>query len=121
MSRVIFQEIQCKTLINRVQGDSLPFRWTINPYRGCQHACVYCFARPTHEYLGYNAGRDFDERIFVKVNAPEVLRCELRNPRWRGELIALGTACDPYEPAEKKYQITRKILEALRDYRNPIS
>lgn len=121
MSRVIFQEIQCKTLINRVQGDSLPFRWTINPYRGCQHACVYCFARPTHEYLGYNAGRDFDERIFVKVNAPEVLRCELRNPRWRSELIALGTACDPYEPAEKKYQITRKILEALRDYRNPIS
>ena len=121
MSRVVFEEIQCKSLINRVRGDVLPFRWSINPYRGCQHACIYCFARPTHEYLGYSAGRDFDERIVVKINAPEVLRQELRNPRWRGELIALGTACDPYEPAEKKYRLTRKILEALRDFHNPVS
>ena len=121
MSRVIFEEIQCKSLINRVRGDYVPFRWTINPYRGCQHACVYCFARPTHEYLGYNSGRDFDERIVVKVNAPEVLRQEMRHPRWRGELIALGTACDPYEPAEKKYQLSRRILEALRDFHNPVS
>ena len=121
MPKVIFEEIQCKRLINHVAGDALPFKWTINPYRGCQHASVYCFARPTHEYLGYNAGRDFDGRILVKMNAPEVLRQEMREPRWRGELIAIGTACDPYEPAEKKYRISRQILETLRDFHNPVS
>ena len=78
MAKVIFEEVQCKSLINRVYGDHLPFRWTINPYRGCQHACVYCFARGTHTYLGMNPGRDFDSRISIKVNAPEVLRQELR-------------------------------------------
>ena len=116
-----FEEIQCKSLINRVQGNNLPFRWTINPFRGCQHACVYCFARGTHQYIGYNPGWEFDQRIVVKVNAPEVLRQELRRPSWNRELIALGTACDPYEPAEQKYQITRRILEALRDSANPVT
>ena len=120
MAKAYFEEIQCKTLINRVQG-GMPFRWTINPYRGCQHACIYCFARSTHQYLGYNAGDDFDRRIVVKINAPEVLREELRRPGWRRELIALGTSCDPYEPAERRYQLTRKILELLRDHANPVS
>ncbi len=120
MFGVVFEEIECKSLINRVQGN-LPFRWTINPYRGCQHACVYCFARPTHEYLGHNSGQDFNRRIVVKANATEVLRQELRHPRWRGEMIALGTACDPYEPAENKYQLTRKILQVILDFRNPLS
>ena len=121
MTKVVFEESRCKSLLNRVSGDALPFRWTINPYRGCQHACVYCFARGTHAYLGMDTGRDFDTRISVKVNAPEVLRQELRSPNWRGQLIALGTACDPYEPAEQKYQLTRRILEALRDFHNPVS
>ncbi len=120
MAKAYFEEIQCKTLINRVQG-GMPFRWTINPYRGCQHACIYCFARSTHQYLGYNAGDDFDRRIVVKINAPEVLREELRRPGWRRELIALGTSCDPYEPAERRYQLTRRILELLRDHANPVS
>ena len=120
MAKAYFEEIQCKTLINRVQG-GMPFRWTINPYRGCQHACIYCFARSTHQYLGYNAGDDFDQRIVVKINAPEVLREELRRPGWRRELIALGTSCDPYEPAERRYQLTRRILELLRDHANPVS
>lgn len=121
MPKVVFEEVPCKSLLNRVQGDSLPFRWTANPYRGCQHACHYCFARGTHEFLGYSAGRDFDTRIVVKTNAPDVLRRELRSPSWRGELVALGTACDPYEPAEQKYQLTRRILQAFRDFRNPVS
>ena len=121
MGKVVFEEIQSKSLINRVSGDSLPFRWTVNPYRGCQHACVYCFARSTHTYLGMNAGKDFDTRVSVKVNAPEVLRQELRASSWRGQLIALGTACDPYEPAEQKYRLTRGILQGLSDFRNPVS
>jgi DNA repair photolyase len=121
VGKVLFEEVLCKSLINRVHGDRLPFHWTINPYRGCQHACVYCFARSTHAYLGMDVGRDFDTRISVKVNAPEVLRQELRSPAWRGQLIALGTACDPYEPAEQKYQLTRRILEVLRDFHNPVS
>ena len=83
MPRVIFEEVQCKSLINRVYGDHLPFRWTINPYRGCQHACVYCFARGTHTYLGMNPGRDFDSRISIKVNAPEV--CAKSSGRRPGE------------------------------------
>ena len=115
------EEIPCKSLINRVYGERIPFRWTINPYRGCQHACVYCFARGTHEFLGYDGGRQFDTRIIVKINAPEVLRKELKRAGWRRELIALGTACDPYEPAERRYEITRRILEALRDAANPVA
>lgn len=121
MPKVVFEELPCKSLLNRVPGDSLPFRWTANPYRGCQHACLYSFARGTHEFLGYTAGRDFDTRIVVKVNAPEVLRQELRSPSWRGELVALGTACDPYEPAEQKYLLTRQVLTAFRDFCNPVS
>ncbi len=120
MARAYFEEIECRTLINRVQG-GMPFKWTINPYRGCQHACIYCFARGTHQYLGYDAGKDFDQRIVVKVNAPEVLREELRRPGWRREHIAIGTSCDPYEPAERKYEITRRLITLLRDHANPIS
>ena len=120
MPTPIFEEIQVKSVINKVNSPLLPFRWTINPYRGCQHACVYCFARNTHTYLGYDAGKDFNQRIVVKVNAPEVLRTELQRPRWKRELIAMGTACDPYEPAEAKYFITRQMLQALRDFATPV-
>ena len=122
MPKVVLEEVYCKALLNRVHPQSgMHFRWTINPYRGCQHACTYCFARGTHAYLGMDVGRDFDTRIGVKVNAPDVLRSELRSPTWRGELIGLGTACDPYEPAEQKYEITRRILGLLRDFRNPVT
>jgi DNA repair photolyase len=110
MPKVIFEEVKVKSVLNRLQTTALPFRWTANPYRGCQHACTYCFARGTHEFLGLNSGRDFETRILVKANAPEVLAQEMRSPSWRGELVALGTACDPYEPAELKYEITRRML-----------
>ncbi len=115
------QEIFCKTLLNRVDVPDFPFRWTLNPYRGCRHACTYCYARPTHEFLGLDSGREFDQRVFAKVNAPEVLRQELRRPKWQREPIAIGTASDPYEPAEAQYQLTRKILQVLRDFENPAS
>jgi DNA repair photolyase len=118
MPDVIFEEIECKGALNRVSAN-MPFRWTLNPYRGCQHACTYCFARGSHEHLGYDAGRDFETRIVVKVNAPEVLRRELGRPGWRRELVAIGTACDPYQQAELKYSLTHRILRVLRDFANP--
>ncbi|MEX2247479.1 MAG: radical SAM protein [Dehalococcoidia bacterium] len=118
---VIFEEIECKSAVNRVSVTNMPFRWTLNPYRGCQHACTYCFARATHEYLGYDAGRDFESRVIVKVNAPEALRADLSRPGWRREAIAIGTACDPYQPAELKYSLTHRVLKVLRDFANPIS
>jgi DNA repair photolyase len=117
-----FYEVRAKTVINRVPPQSqVPFRWTVNPYRGCSHACVYCFARPTHTYLDMNAGRDFEKEIVVKVNAPEVLRAQLARPGWRGEHIAMGTNTDPYQWVEGRYRLMRGIWEALRDAANPCS
>jgi DNA repair photolyase len=118
---ITFIESEAKSIINRVPGGGLPFDWTINPYRGCSHACTYCFARPTHTYLDMNAGRDFETKIVVKVNAPEVLRRELAAKRWKGEHIAMGTATDPYQRAEGRYKLMRGIMEALIDHRNPFS
>jgi len=118
---ITFIESEAKSIINRVPGGALPFDWTINPYRGCSHACVYCFARPTHTYLDMNAGRDFDTKIVVKVNAPQVLRRELAAKRWKGEHIAMGTGTDPYQRAEGRYKLMRGIMEALIDHRNPFS
>ena len=115
-------EIQAKSIINRVPGESqVPFRWTINPYRGCSHACIYCFARRTHEYLNFDSGHDFDSKIVVKVNAGQLVRRELASPRWTGEPIAMGTNTDPYQRAEGRYRLMREILAALRDYANPFS
>jgi DNA repair photolyase len=121
MPDVIFEEIECKTALNRVDTPNMPFRWTLNPYRGCQHACTYCFARGTHEHLGYDAGRDFETRVIVKVNAPEVLRRDLTREGWRRELVAIGTACDPYQQAEMKYSLTHRLLKVMRDCANPVS
>ncbi len=119
---VRFYEVHAKSALNRVPEKSrMPFRWTINPYRGCTHACVYCFARPTHKYLDFDAGRDFEREIVVKVNAPEVLRVELARPSWRGEHVALGTNTDPYQWVEGRYRLMEGILEALRDAANPFS
>ncbi len=117
-----FYEVRAKSVINRVPDASqVPFRWTINPYRGCSHACVYCFARPTHKYLDFDAGRDFEREIVVKVNAPEALRAELARPSWEGEHIALGTNTDPYQWVEGRYKLMTGIWEAMRDAANPCS
>jgi DNA repair photolyase len=111
-----FYEVRARSVLNRVPGRSpMPFRWTINPYRGCGHACVYCFARPTHRYLGFDAGRDFEREIVVKVNAPEVLRAELARRSWKREHVALGTNTDPYQWVEGRYRLMEGIWEALRD------
>jgi DNA repair photolyase len=114
-------EVEAHSVINRVAGNSMPFDWTINPYRGCMHACVYCFARPTHTYLDMDAGKDFETKIVVKVNAPDVLRRELAAKRWKGEHIAMGTGTDPYQRVEGRYRLMRGIIEALIDHRNPFS
>jgi DNA repair photolyase len=116
-----FIEAEAKTIINRVPGNFLPFKWTINPYRGCSHSCSYCFARVTHTYMDMNAGRDFESKIVVKVNAPELLRKELRARKWQGEHIAMGTATDPYQRAEGRYQLMSRIIRELIDHRNPFS
>ena len=115
-----FIEVEAKTVINHVPGN-MPFSWTINPYRGCSHACVACFARPTHTYLDMNAGRDFESKIVVKVNAPDVLRRQLAARRWKGEHIALGTNTDPYQRAEGRYRLMPGIIRAMIEYRNPFS
>jgi DNA repair photolyase len=117
-----FLHVNARTIINTVPPESLmPFRHTINAYRGCSHACVYCFARPTHDYLGLGIGTDFERKIVVKVNAVERLRAELRSSRWCGDHIAMGTNTDPYQHAEGKYHLTRGIIETLSRARNPFS
>jgi DNA repair photolyase len=121
-----FLHVHAQRIINEVKGGGegapfLPFRFTVNPYRGCSHACTYCFARPTHAYLGLDIGADFDQRIVVKVNAVERLRAELAPSRWAGHLIAMGTNTDPYQRCEAKYRLTRGIIRALADAGNPFS
>src|ERR671910_827164 len=117
-----FYEVRAKSALNKVPNASrMPFRWTINPYRGCHHACVFCFARPTHVYLDFNAGRDFDKEIVVKVNVPEVARAELMRPSWTREHVALGTNTDPYQWVEGRYRLMPGIWEAMRDSRTPSS
>jgi DNA repair photolyase len=117
-----FYEVQARSVLNKVPGGSrMPFEWTVNPYRGCSHACVYCFARRTHEYLDLDSGIDFDTKIVVKVNAPELLRKQLASPRWAGSHIAMGTNVDPYQRVEGRYRLMPGILDALRDARNPFS
>jgi DNA repair photolyase len=117
-----FYEVQAKTIINRVpEASRVPFRWTINPYRGCSHSCFYCFARKTHTYLDFDFGHDFNSRIVVKVNAPQLARRELASPRWQGEHVAMGTNVDCYQRAEGRYRLMPGIISALRDAANPFS
>jgi DNA repair photolyase len=119
---ITFHEVHSRSLISKVpEASRVPFRWTVNPYRGCSHACVYCFARNTHTYLDLDAGHDFDTQIVVKVNAPEVLRRELRAARWTGEHIAMGTNVDCYQRAEGRYQLMPGIISALTEAANPFS
>jgi len=122
MARAQYLEDTCKTALNRVpEASRVPFRWTINPYRGCTHSCHYCFARAFHAYLDLGVGEDFSTKIVVKTNLVEVLRRELAAPRWGGEMIAMGTATDPYQHCEGRYKLMRGILRALADFRNPLS
>ncbi|ADD45721.1 Rv2578c family radical SAM protein [Stackebrandtia nassauensis] len=117
-----FYVIHAKSIINRVPAESrVPFRYTVNPYRGCSHACTYCFARKTHEYLNLGTGADFDSKVIVKANAGRLLRRELAKPSWRGEAIAMGTNVDCYQRAEGRYRLMPAIIEALRDAANPFS
>jgi DNA repair photolyase len=116
-----FLHVRAQRIINEVKGAPFGFRHTINAYRGCTHACTYCFARPTHTYLDLDADRDFERRIVVKVNAVSQLRSELDPRRWGGELIAMGTNTDPYQRAEGKYRLTRGIVDVLTEFANPFS
>ena len=117
-----FLHVRAKSLLNHVPAAAgLPFEWTINAYRGCTHACTYCFARPSHQWLELDAGRDFESVIVVKVNAVERLRAELRSPRWQGDHVALGTNTDPYQRAEGRYRLTRGIVQTLADAGNSFS
>ncbi|MFC7402052.1 Rv2578c family radical SAM protein [Citricoccus sp. GCM10030269] len=117
-----FHEVVAKSALNKVPDSSpMPFRWTVNPYRGCTHACRYCYARSTHEYLDFDAGADFDRQIVVKVNTPELLRRELSRPSWNRELVALGTNTDPYQRAEGRYRLMPGIITALADSGTPFS
>src|SRR5450432_4911907 len=117
-----FFEVHAKSILNKVPGASrLPFGWTINPYRGCSHACRYCFARNTHTYLDLGAGLDFDTKVVVKVNAPSLLRTELAKRSWGGHPVAMGTNVDCYQRAEGRYRLMPGILTALTEAANPFS
>ncbi|MBB2990389.1 DNA repair photolyase [Mycolicibacterium iranicum] len=119
---ITFHEVLCKSALNKIPAASmLPFRFTVNGYRGCSHACRYCFARPTHEYLDFDSGRDFDTQLVVKTNVAEVLRRELRRPSWTRETVALGTNTDPYQRAEGRYALMPGIIGALADFGTPFS
>jgi DNA repair photolyase len=119
---ITFHEVLCKSALNKVPGAAaLPFRYTVNGYRGCSHACRYCFARPTHEYLDFDNGTDFDTQVVVKTNVVEVLRRELRRPSWQRETVALGTNTDPYQRAEGRYALMPGIIGALAESGTPLS
>ena len=117
-----FHEVRARTALNRVPAESaMPFDWTINPYRGCSHACRFCFARRTHEYLEFDAGRDFDSQVVVKTNLVEVLARELARPSWQREHVALGTNTDPYQRAEGRYRLMPGVIAALARSGTPFS
>src|SRR5437667_5296818 len=115
-AEVDYFALETRTTLNRESSGRLPFAWTINPYRGCEFGCKYCYARYTHEFMELWDGCDFERKIFAKVNAPELLRGELRQAKDKGLPVALGTATDPYQPAEKQFEVTRRMLEALAGF-----
>jgi DNA repair photolyase len=110
-----------QSVITRNNSPDVGFETSLNPYRGCEHGCVYCFARPTHEYLGFSAGLDFESRIMVKENAPELLRKELSSPKWKPQVLVMSGVTDCYQPIERKLQITRRCLAVLAEFRNPVA
>jgi len=110
-----------KTIITRNNSPDVGFDTSLNPYRGCEHGCIYCYARPTHEYLGFSAGLDFESKIMVKMDAAELLKAELESPRWKPQVLVMSGVTDPYQPIEKKLRITRGCLEVLTKFRNPVA
>lgn len=115
-----FYEEFPKKIINRVDSPDIPLPFSMNPYQGCEHGCIYCYARSTHQYWGLSAGLDFERKIIVKENAPELLRKALENPRWKSQPIMLSGNTDCYQPIEREKQLTRRMLEVLLEYRNPV-
>lgn len=113
-------EEEARTIVASNDSPDIPFRYSVNPYRGCFHGCAYCFARPTHQYLGYGAGTDFERRIVVKTNAVELLREAFMHPRWQGDGLTISGVTDCYQPLEASYRLTRGLLEVCRDFRNPV-
>ena len=116
----VFEETNTKSIISHNDSPDVSFDYSLNCYRGCIHGCTYCFSRPTHEYLGYGAGTDFDRKIVVKVRAPELLRKELMKPSWKGDEIVFSFTSDPYIPLEAHYKLTRQCLEICAEFRNPV-
>src|SRR5947199_1604506 len=116
----VFEDVT-RQILSRNESPDLPFRWSLNPYRGCFHACAYCYARPTHEYLGLGAGTDFERKITVKPDAPRLLREAFDRRSWQGELVVFSGVTDCYQPLEASYRLTRGCLEVCREYRNPVA
>jgi DNA repair photolyase len=110
-----------KTIIARNNSPDVGFETSVNPYRGCEHGCIYCYARPTHEYLGFSAGLDFESKIMVKEDAPELLEAELSSPKWKPQVVVMSGVTDPYQPVERKLKLTRRCLEVLARFRNPVA
>src|ERR671919_190786 len=110
-----------KSIITRNASPDVGFETSLNPYRGCEHGCIYCYARPTHEYLGFSAGLDFESKIMVKTDAPQLLEAELSSPKWKPQVLVLSGVTDPYQPIERKLKITRGCLEVLVKFRNPVA
>jgi DNA repair photolyase len=121
LPRTQFLKDSTRTIIARNDSPDIGFETSVNPYRGCEHGCVYCYARPFHEYLGFSSGLDFETKIMVKEDAPKLLRNELSSPKWRPQVIAMSGVTDCYQPAERKLKLTRGCLEVLAEFRNPVS
>src|SRR5882762_567034 len=119
--RTHFLRDSSKSVIAYNSSPDVGFSTSLNPYRGCEHGCIYCYARPTHEYLGFSAGLDFESKIMVKTDAPQLLRTELESPRWQPQVVVMSGVTDPYQPIEKKLRITRGCLEVLAKFRNPVA
>jgi DNA repair photolyase len=118
--RTVFLKDETRSIINYNDSPDVGFNASINPYRGCEHGCIYCFARPNHEYLGFSAGLDFESKILVKEDAPELLRRELLSKRWEPQVIAISGVTDAYQPIERRLKLTRRCLEVLVEFRNPV-
>lgn len=109
-----------KSILSRNASPDIPFKVSLNPYRGCEHGCIYCFARPTHSYLGLSPGLDFESKLFAKTNAAALLRRELAHPAYKPEHIAIGVNTDAYQPCEREYRLTRQVLEVLSECQHPV-
>ena len=118
--QLVVHEEEARSILSENDSPDLPFRWSLNPYRGCFHGCAYCYARPTHQWLGLGAGTDFERTLVVKTNAPELLRAQLQKPSWTGETIVFSGVTDCYQPLEASYQLTRRCLQVCAEFRQPV-